>query len=272
MRITLVGDQEYAVFTRIREETGSDYVPITELGLSTIEGSSGVDRIGQRLAGTDAVFLQADARLMLFVEPYLDELAENGIVCQVKPTAFNILANKPYTLVSISSRGIRVPRMRSVSSGQGIEAAVEGLGFPVRIEAFRDLGRTQTMILTDKQSLYPFLRSIPFEYNLILIEELLQDTLIESVVIGEKAYSIQRAWNAERLEHSSKARSTKMSSDDRKTVIDAARAIGADIATVKTIGGTVIDVDPLIDIERFETTLGVDLARAITQWFEEKIA
>lgn len=272
MRLTLVGDQDYAVFARIQEETEAEHVPITELGLSTIDGHSGIDRASERFTGSDAIFLQADPRLMLFVEPLLDELAENGIACQIKPTAFNILANRPYTLVSLSSRGIPIPSMRSVASGSGIESAVEGLSFPLRIEAFRDLGRHQTMILTDKQSLYPFLRSVPFEYNLILIQELLQDTLVESVVIGERVYSIQRSWKPDRLEHSSRAKSTKMSSDERALVIAAARAIGTDIATVKTIAGRVVEVDPLVDIERFEKTLGVDLARAITSWFEEKIA
>ena len=272
MRVALVGEAEHDIFVRLAQRIEADYIPISEIGLSTIEGKSGIDRNGKGLLGYDAVFLQVDERLMLFVEPLLDELAENGISCQVKPTAFNIIANKPYTFVSLASRGIPIPKMRSVASGSGIESAIEGLSFPILIEAFRDLDRTQTMILTDKQSLYPFLRSIPFQYNLIMMQELLQDTLVESLVIGEEVFSMRRTWNTERLEHTMKAQSYKLSSKDRQTAIDATRALGIDIARVKMIGGMIVSIDPLIHAERFEKALGIDVTAAIATYFTEKTA
>lgn len=272
MRLALVGEHDHYVFTSIKPHIDAEFIPIAELGLSTIGGKSGIDRDISAFKGYDAVFLQADPRLMLFVEPLLDELAEHGIFCQIKPTTFNILANKPYTYVSLSSRGIEVPKMRSVASGSGIEAAVEGLSFPIIIEAFRDLDRTQTMILTDKLSLYPFLRSIPFEYNLIMIQELLEGSLIESLVIGEEVYSMRRAWNAERLEHQSKAQSTKMSSEDKNIAIAATKALGIEIARVKMIGSAVIGVDPRVETERFEHVLSIDIGRRIANHFMEKNA
>lgn len=272
MRIALIGEAEHDIFVKLKERIDADYIPISEIGLSTINGKSGIDRNAKGLLGYDAVFLQVDARLMLFVEPLLDELADNGIACQVKPTAFNIIANKPYTFVSLASRGIPIPKMRSVASGSGIEAAVEGLEFPILIEAFRDLDRTQTMILTDKQTLYPFLRSIPFQYNLIMIQELIQEPLIESLVIGDEVLSIRHTWNAERLEHASKAQSIKVSSKLKQIAIDSTKALGIDIARVKMIGDKVISVDPIIEAERFEKELGVDIASIIASYFSEKTA
>lgn len=272
MRIALVAETEQEIFERLKERIDADYIPISQIGLSTINAKSGIDHNGTGLLGYDAVFLQVDARLMLFVEPLLDELAENGIACQVKPTAFNILANKPYTFVSLESRGIPIPKMRSVANGSGIESAIEGLTFPILIEAYRDLDRTQTMILTDKVSLYPFLRSIPFEYNLIMIQELLQDWLIESLVIGDEVMSMRHAWNAERLEHSAKAQSIKISSEHRQIALDATRALGIDIARVKMIQGRVVSVDPLIHAERFERALSIDVSKHIADYFTEKTA
>ena len=272
MRIALVGEEEYDIFVRLKEHIEADYIPISEIGLSTINSKSRIDRNAKGLAGYDAVFLQVDARLMLFVEPLLDELADNGISCQVKPTAFNIIANKPYTFVSLASRGIPIPKMRSVASGSGIEGAVEGLEFPILIEAYRDLDRTQTMILTDQKSLYPFLRSIPFQYNLIMIQELLQEPLIESLVIADEVFSMRHAWNEERLEHVQKAQSIKMSSELRQIAIDATKALGIDIARVKMIAEKIISVDPIIEAERFEKVLGIDVAKEIAKYFEVKTA
>ena len=272
MRVALIGESEHDIFTRLADLIEADYIPVSELGLSTVGGKSGIDRNAKGLLDYDAVFLQVDARLMLFVEPLLDELAENGIACQVKPTAFNILANKPYTFVSLASRSIPIPTMRSVASGSAIETAIEGLEYPLLIEAFRDLDRTQTMILTDKQSLYPFLRSIPFQYNLIMIQELLQDTLTESIVIADEVFSMRHTWNAERLEHNAKAQSVRIRSEERQIAVDATRALGIDIARVKMIQGRVISVDPIIHADRFEKVLGIDIASHIAAYFVEKTA
>jgi hypothetical protein len=84
--------------------------------------------------------------------------------------------------------------------------------------------------------------------------------------------SMRHAWNAERLEHSAKAQSIKISSEHRQIALDATRALGIDIARVKMIQGRVVSVDPLIHAERFERALSIDVSKHIADYFTEKTA
>jgi len=60
-----------------------------------------------------------------------------------------------------------------------------------------------------------------------------------------------------------------LSSKSTETAIKAAKTVGADIATVKLIGDTVLSVSPEVNFDRFGTAMGKDLNDSVAEHYFE---
>ena len=217
----------------------------------------------------DAVYLQADAELTQFVEPFLDELIEEGIYCQAKPDSYYSTSNKPLMYTILKSRGVPISKTAIVGSPLYAESAVKGFGFPISFKTFSGQRKTQQLVLDSERSLKSAAKSIKGGIDAVVLQEYLEDDMEYCFVVGKNVNAVRRKWDSKNQEHGKKAISYTVSDKDAETALKAAAAMGLDIATVKMIGGKVINVVPTIDFERFKKAVGTALQERIADHYWE---
>jgi len=229
------------------------------------------------LAGTinfrkyDAVYLEAEAVETAFVEPFLDELAEEGIYCQLKPGSFYITSNKPYMHTVLNSKGLKIPKMSIFQSPDLVENALKRLPFPVLFRAFSGTKKMQELVIDSERSLKSVMKGMKKSADVITLQEYLEDDIHYCFVIGESVYAVKKKWNAKKFEHVRKGVGMTLPENEAKVAKLAAKMVGADIATVKIISGRVINVMPKIDFERFNNTLGRDMQSYVVSHYAEAL-
>ncbi len=246
-----------------------DCIDIGSIALEVEAGVPDIIRAAEHFKGYDSVFLQASERLLLFVEPFLEELSERGISCQLKPTAFNTIANKPFMFATLNAKGVPTPRMSILSYNTPVESAAKRFNYPILMEAYNGFERVQSIIIESDLTLKSFLKSLP-NYRMLSMKEYHIGDLEESIVIGDEVHTIRRSWNPEKLAHTEKPFMVKLAEEKNAMIVDAARILGVDIATVRTSGSYVIDISTLVDLDRFSHVLGTDLSARIVTFYAGK--
>ncbi len=249
----------------------SSFIEIGDLALLIEENKSGVFLEEKDFEEFDAVYLKAAPSFTQFVEPFLDELVEKGIYCQFKPESFYILSNKPFLYATLNSKGVNISHTVVVSDAKQLEGLTSGFSYPVIMKTFNGLNKTQNLVIDSERSLKSVIKSSNPKIDAITVQHYLEGDLFQSVVVGENVFTVKRTWNEEKLEHAKKGVSTKLPEEEKELAIKAAKVVGADVVQVKTIEGTVIGLNPVVNISSYSGILGTDLFEETAKMFREKI-
>lgn len=217
----------------------------------------------------DAVYLQADSELTQFVEPFLDELVEQGIYCQAKPDSYYSTTNKPLMYTILNAKGIPISKTAIVGSPIHAESATKGFAFPLSFKPFSGQKKTQQLILDSERSLKSAAKSIKGGIDAVVLQEYLEGDLNYCFVVGKKVTAVRRKWDSNKQEHNKKTISYTLPEGEAETALKTASAMGLDIATVKMISGKVINVMPSLDFERFKKAVGSALQERIAEHYWE---
>lgn len=274
--IALIGNKKTEAIAKLQQSFGEKNISAAFLKLNKV-GMLTEGKHTKILAGTinfrkyDAVYLEADSVETAFVEPFLDELAEEGIYCQLKPGSFYITSNKPYMHTVLNSKGLKIPKMSIFQSPDLVENALRRLPFPVLFRAFAGVKKMQELVIDSERSLKSVMNSMKKSADVITLQEYLEEDIHYCFVIGDSVYAVKRKWNAKKFEHAKKGIGMTLSENEAKAAKLAAKMVGADIATVKMISEKVINVMPKIDFERFNKTLGKEMQSYIVTHFTEAL-
>lgn len=271
-RVVYIAEKESDRLAEAFADAGlsSSFMNVANLALSVEGGLPGIIYNDTRL-DTDGVFLQLPSQFMLFAEPLLTELAEQGVYCQLKPTSFNLLASKPFAYSTLSTHGIAVQNVQLVSDESNVETALDEFDLPVYVEVFEGLHKTQRIIIESKQMLRSLQKSLPSNFDIIAIRGFLKGDLHDSLVIGSDVYTVLRKWNQKQLQHSKRNLVTKLSDNDRATVLKTARTIGADVLLVRTIEGKVVSIKQMLDLDQCCDAYSMDVYEKIAELYGERI-
>lgn len=247
------------------------FVNIAKLGLLTKKSGTRIVVGSINFRRYDAVFLKAGPALTQFVEPFLDELVEEGTYCQLKPESYYITSNKPFLYATLNAAGIPVQKTTIVQSVEAVEQALRGFSFPLLFKTFLSHEKTQHVVVDSERSLKSMSRSIKAGVDAIVLQEYLEGDLDYCLVIGGEVFAARRKWDESKMEHAGKGLTTTLDEKNARVAQRAAKTVGADIATVRMISGRVIDVSPVIDLERFNKILGKQLQDNIAQHYWEAV-
>ncbi|MFH1586529.1 MAG: hypothetical protein ABID38_01580 [Candidatus Diapherotrites archaeon] len=277
MNCVIIGEEKSPDLVQIKRaflEKGFDKVPfikISKIGLFTAGNKTKIVVGKINFSKYDSVFLKVGPQFTQFVEPFLAELAEKGIYCQLKPESFYISSNKPFMFSVLASRGIPIPKTSIVPSSELIEQASKGFKFPQVFKTFVGQKKNQQIIVESERGLKSTIKSFKSKFDAVTIQEYLQEDLIYCVVVGKEILGLKRKWNSDNFEHMAKMVSTSLSGEDSETAFRACRTVGFDIALVRLIGGKVIDIDPIIDFDRFNKPLGKSIESMVAAHYSEKV-
>jgi glutathione synthase/RimK-type ligase-like ATP-grasp enzyme len=219
----------------------------------------------------DAIYLKVSRQFTQFIEPFVDTLVSNGIYCQFKPEAFYIIANKPFQYSVLHSKGVKTSETMIFSDVTALEWAAEEIRFPIILKTFFGLRKTQSIVIENLRSFKSLVKSIRGEIDAITLQEYIEGDVNYAAVIGKDVYTIKRKWNDQKFEHEKKPVSASLTEEDQKKAIRAAQTVGADIATIKLVEGTVLGVRPSIDFLQFKKVMGKDLGLAVANFYKDKV-
>jgi len=185
------------------------FVDIGQIGLY-IENNVPQIIYGDNEFNFDSVFLQANDEFTVFVEPFLSDLVDMGIYCQLKPGSFYNISNRPYTYSILNAKGIKICKTQILSDPESAEGALKSLTYPAQLKFFSGADKRQRFIVDSEKTLRSILKSFTTGINLVTIQEFIEGDLEQSLVIGENVFSIKRKWVEKELSHSKKAISSKL--------------------------------------------------------------
>jgi glutathione synthase/RimK-type ligase-like ATP-grasp enzyme len=265
MNVAIIGSQKTEDLNLLKkafEEKGfkkAPFLKISKIGLFTSGNSTKVVVGTINFKKYDAVFLKAHPKFTAFVEPFLDELVEEGIYCQLKPESYYIMSNRPFSYAALNSRGVKTQNTLIFPDPKMIDESKIDLNYPLIVKSFIGHRKTQSLVVDSERGLKSFARSIKSKVDCITLQEYLEGDLLYCFVIGKDVFGVKRKWDAKKFDHVEKGVSASISETDAEMAKKAARACGADIATVKIIDGLVLNVSPEIDLLRFNNVLGKEL-------------
>ena len=275
MDVVIISDKKGAALPELKksfEKRGFEHVGFIYVGRVSLLTKGNQTKI---LVGTinfskyNGVFLNVGQQFTQFVEPFLTELSNKGIYCQLKPESYYVTSNKPFMNVVLNSRNIKTQKTFIVANANLLEQAVKSFNFPVMFKTFVGAAKAQSIVIEDQRSFESFAKSFRSKVDAIMVQEYLQGDLDYCVVIGKNVFGVRRKWDREKAEHHSKLTPVSLSSKSTETAIKAAKTVGADIATVKLIGDTVLSVSPEVNFDRFGTAMGKDLNDSVADHYFE---
>lgn len=249
----------------------AEFIDIGKVGLFVEKNSSSIV-FDSAPFDFEAVFLQASNEFTVFVEPLLSEFVDSGIYCQLKPGAFYIVSNRPFTYTTLNNKGINICKTQIVADKESLEGSLKQLSFPLHLKFFSSNKKVQGFVADSEKNFKSVLKNTSFEVDAITVQEFIEGDLNQNLVIGDEVFTIKRKWIDKDLSHSKKAISSKPHEEEHELAIKATKVVGADIATVKIINGTVVNVRSLIDLELYHRTLGVNVFDRLAEFYKEKLS
>ena len=247
------------------------FIKESNLGLITSGKETKILAGSTNLGAFDAVYLRADPELTPFVEPFLDELAEKGIYCQVKPDCFYNTSNKALMYNILNSKGIPISRTIAFQDASIINQLSDDLVYPVIFKSFAGYEKIQSLVVDSVKNLNAVSKGIKTDVDLVLVQEYQEGDLVYALVIGEEVFATTRKWDEKKQEHGKRELNVSISEKDAKMARRAATLVGTDIATVKMINGKVMNVLPQLNWARFNPALGKHLEHNIVQMYVQKL-
>jgi glutathione synthase/RimK-type ligase-like ATP-grasp enzyme len=246
------------------------FIYLSRVGLLTKNNKTSIAVGSVNFEKYDCAYLKAKPELTQFVEPLADELREKGIYCNVKPESYYIISNKPYLYSLLHQKKIEAQKTTVIHSPSMVLDSMESFSYPVIIKTFDGIKKTQSLVIDSLRGLKSFIKSIKSNVSAVTIQDYLQGDVFYCAVVGENVFSYKRKWLEDEFEHSQKMVSVALSDDEKEKALRAANACSLDIALVKMIQGKIINVNPLLDITKFNKALGKEIQETIGHYFMEK--
>ena len=219
----------------------------------------------------DGVFLQVRASLAPFVEPLLEELFVKNIFVNCRTGSYFAAMNEPYQFVSLALAGIPTPRTLTSGSGKNIERVSGKISYPLLAKSFLGKEVQQSLVVSTEKELRLFVNSIKSNVDGFMLREFIESDVATCVVIGEKVFAVKRKTKGEKVFEIAESVYYKPTDDEQKTALDAARALGFDIARIDLARGRVVKVDPMVPWPALDSVCSEVLEDHVASFFIEKI-
>ncbi len=275
MRVLVIAEkQKHAMpFIEAMKSKGikANYLRILKISLVSKHKNTLIKAMGEDIPKYDAVFLQARLSLAPFVEPLLEELKRKEIYVNCNPGSYFIGMNAPYKFVCLSLAGVKTPRTITSGSGKNIERISKKVSYPLLAKSFKGKDVQQSTVIENEKELNSFVKSIKHDIDGFMLREFIEGNMLSCAVIGEKVFAINRKINEYVVSDLEKGVCSKLSDDETKIAIAAARVCGYDIAWVDLVNSYVVKVEPQLPWEKFNKICSETLEESVANFFIDKI-
>ncbi|HZX19696.1 MAG TPA: hypothetical protein VFF13_01635 [archaeon] len=253
------------------KKMASEFIEAGNIGIYIQKNASKIFLDKKNFSQYDAAFVSLPLTFTPFAEPFLSELVDEGIYCQLKPNSYYLLSNKPFLYSTLSSKGVKTPQTDILADKESVDYSLKEFTYPIIVKTFLGLKKTNSVLVESDRSLKSFIKSISLNIDAITIQTHLEGNVDQSLVVGDDVYTVKRKWIEEELSHSKKAINTRLADHDKETAIKAAKVSGMDVGVVKMINGNVIGVRNSVDFKLFNDALSQNMYEKVAQHYSEKM-
>lgn len=237
---------------------------------------------GAELPKYDAVIPRIGASITFYGTSVVRQFEMTGTYSINESVAISRSRDKLRSLQLLSRKGIGLPRTGFASKPDKVDDLIKNVGgAPVVIKLLEGTQGIGVVLAETKKAAESIIEAFMGLKANILVQEFIKEAGgadIRCLVVGDKVVAAMKRQGAEgefrsNLHRGGSAEIVKLSPAERKTAVDAAKAMGLNMCGVDILrsnnGPVVMEVNSSPGLEGIETATGKDVAKMIIQYLEK---
>lgn len=288
MRIAVLSRNENLYSTRRLKEAAEargheiDIIDTLHCYMDITSAKPTVRYHGEALPRYDAVIPRIGASITFYGTSVVRQFEMQGTFCINESVAISRSRDKLRSLQLLSRKGIGLPRTGFASKPDSAADLIKNVGgAPVVIKLLEGTQGIGVVLAETKKAAESIIEAFMGLKANILVQEFIKEAGgadIRCLVVGGKVIAAMKRQGAEgefrsNLHRGGTAALVKLSPEERKTAVDAAKAMGLNMCGVDILrsnnGPVVMEVNSSPGLEGIETATGKDIAGMIVEFLEK---
>lgn len=239
---------------------------------------------GEPILGIDAIIPRIGSSVTFYGSAVVRQFEMMGVFSTVENQALTRSRDKLRSLQVLSRAGVGIPKTIFTNYSRDVESVVKAVGgAPCIIKLLEGTQGLGVVLAESRKAAIAVIESFNSLKARVIVQEYIADAMgvdIRALVVHGKVVGAMRRIAAEgefrsNLHRGGVAEVVKLSEEEEQTAVDAARALGLDVAGVDMLpsarGPLVIEVNSSPGLEGIEGATGSDIAGEIIQYIEESV-
>lgn len=235
---------------------------------------------GEDISGIDAIVPRIGASITRYGTAIVRQFEMMGVYTPAKSIAIQRSRDKLRSLQLLSKAGIGIPLTIFSRETNEVDDLVELLGAPMIIKVARGTHGRGVVLAETKKAAKSVIQAFYVEGVSILLQEFIEESAgsdIRAFVVGGRVVaSMQRQSLTDdfrsNIHQGGEGKKIKLTEEERKTAIKAARSMGLSVAGVDMVrskrGPLVLEVNSSPGLKGIETVTGRNVAEKIIEYIE----
>lgn len=233
---------------------------------------------GEDISGIDAIIPRIGAGITTYGTAIVRQFEMMGVYTPAKSIAIQRSRDKLRSLQVLSKAGVGIPRTIFSRETNEVDDLVDLIGAPMIIKVARGTHGRGVVLAETKKAAKSVIQAFYVEGVSILLQEYVEESAgsdVRALVVGGRVVaSMQRQSLTDdfrsNIHQGGEGKKVKLSDDERKTAIKAAKAMGLSIAGVDMVrskrGPLVLEVNSSPGLKGIETVTGRNVAEKIVDY------
>jgi ribosomal protein S6--L-glutamate ligase len=235
---------------------------------------------GEDISDIDAIIPRIAASITTYGAAIVRQFEMKGVYTTARSLAIQRSRDKLRSLQLMSKAGVGIPRTIFSRETKEVDDLLEQLDFPLIIKVARGTHGRGVVLAETRKAAKSVIQAFYVEGVSILLQEYIEEAAgsdIRAFVVGGRVVaSMQRQSLTDdfrsNLHQGGEGKKIKLTEEERKTAIKAARAMGLSIAGVDMVrskrGPLVLEVNSSPGLEGIESVSGRNIADKIIEYIE----
>lgn len=235
---------------------------------------------GEDISDIDAIIPRIGASITTYGAAIVRQFEMKGVYTTARSLAIQRSRDKLRSLQLLSKAGVGIPRTIFSRETKEVDDLLEQLDFPLIIKVARGTHGRGVVLAETRKAAKSVIQAFYVEGVSILLQEYIEEAAgsdIRAFVVGGRVVaSMQRQSLTDdfrsNIHQGGEGKKVKLTEEERKTAIKAARAMGLSIAGVDMVrskrGPLVLEVNSSPGLEGIEGVTGRNIADKIVEYIE----
>lgn len=235
---------------------------------------------GEDISGIDAIVPRIGASITRYGTAIVRQFEMMGVYTPAKSIAIQRSRDKLRSLQVLSKAGVGIPRTIFSRETNEVDDLVELIGAPMIIKVARGTHGRGVVLAETKKAAKSVIQAFYVEGVSILLQEYIEESAgsdVRAIVVGGRVIaSMQRQSLTDdfrsNIHQGGEGKKVKLTEEERKTAIKAAKAMGLSVAGVDMVrskrGPLVLEVNSSPGLKGIETVTGRNVAEKIVDYIE----
>lgn len=237
-----------------------DLYPIENVKIDVHQGERFCKVNDTKITEYDSVYIKPNPKAITFSKVFLDSLTGKDVNTSIDGTSFYIISKKPYLFKVLQEKNVNIPLTYVVPSRKSAKGIEDDLGEKIVYTEYERYNKTDIKLIEDKKEVQTYTENLDSTDKYAILQEYIEGEVFSCLYIDGDIISTKITGDYWRLSPSEEysERYHSLSNNLEEVVRNTADAIGANLFSVRIVGGYVTDVYANPDLKRFKKVSGKD--------------